>query len=137
MKGKIFARIIAALLLLAAIAGIAFFAFNAGVAQGVATKLPQSAQPGNMPYFHYGAPFFWHPFFGIFGFLIGLFLLFFVLRMISFIFWGPRWDWDGHMGHRAWHQGGTEDGVPAMFKEWHDRAHGKQPKMTEPRDTWS
>ena len=41
MNGKIFARIIAALVLVAAVAGIAFFAFNAGVAQGVATKLLQ------------------------------------------------------------------------------------------------
>ena len=98
MNGKIFARILAGLVLIAVVAGIAFFAFNAGVAQGVATKLPQSAtQPGNMPYFHYGAPFFWHPFFGIFGFLIGLFVLFFVFRLISFIVFGPRWGWGGHM----------------------------------------
>ena len=106
MNGKIFARILAALVLLAAIAGIAFFAFNAGVAQGVATKLPESAtQPGNMPYAYYGAPFFWHPFFGIFGFLIGLFLLFFVFRLISFVFWGPRWGWGGHMGRHTWRHG--------------------------------
>ena len=125
MNGKILARIVAALVLLAAIAGIAFFAFNAGVAQGVATKLPQSAtQPGNMPYFHFGAPFFWHPFFGIFGFLIGLFVLFFVFRLVSFIVFGPRWGWGGRMSRHAWRHGWSEDGVPPMFKEMHDRAHG-------------
>ena len=125
MNGKILARIVAALVLLAAIAGIAFFAFNAGVAQGVATKLPQSAtQPGNMPYFHNGAPFFWHPFFGIFGFLIGLFVLFFVFRLVSFIVFGPRWGWGGHMSRHAWRHGWDENGVPPMFKEMHDRAHG-------------
>src|SRR5208283_5846929 len=133
MNGKIFARIIAVLVLVAAVAGIAFFAFNAGVAQGVATKLPAATQPGNMPYAYHGAPFFWHPFF---GFLIGLFLLFFVLRMISFIFWGPRWGRGGHMmGHRAWRHGWTEDGVPPMFKEWHDRAHGKQPEENKNNET--
>jgi hypothetical protein len=127
MNGKIFARIVAALVLIAAVAGIAFFAFNAGVAQGVATKLPAVTQPGNMPYAYHGAPFFWHPFGGIFGFLIGLFLLFFVLRMISFVVWGPRWG--GHMGYRRmWRHGWDEDGVPPMFKEMHDRAHGKQPE---------
>jgi len=128
MNGKIFARIIAALVLVAAVAGIAFFAFNAGVAQGVATKLPAVTQPGNMPYPQYGMPFFWHPFFGFFGFLIGLFLLFFVLRVISFVVWGPRWG--GHMGHhRMWRYGWDEEGgVPPMFKEMHDRAHGKQPE---------
>ena len=122
MNGKIFARIIAALVLVAAVAGIAFFAFNAGVAQGVATKLPAVTQPGNMPYLYHGAPFFWHPFFGIFGFLIGLFVLFFVFRLISFIVFGPRW---GYMGHRhMWRHGWDENGVPPMFKEMHDRAHG-------------
>ena len=34
MNGKIVLRIVSALVLIAAIAGIAFFAFNAGVAQG-------------------------------------------------------------------------------------------------------
>jgi hypothetical protein len=123
MNGKIFARILAGLVLIAVVAGIAFFAFNAGVAQGVATKLPQSAtQPGNMPYFQHGAPFFWHPFFGIFGFLIGLFLLFFVFRLISFIVFGPRW---GYMGHRhMWRHGWYEGDVPPMVKEMHDRLHG-------------
>lgn len=131
MNGKIFARIIAALVLVAAVAGIAFFAFSAGVAQGAATKLPASVtQPGNMPYPQYGMPFFWHPFAGFFGFLIGLFLLFFVLRMISFVVWGPRW---GHMGHRhMWRHGWDEDGgVPPMFKEMHDRAHGNQPEASK------
>ena len=135
MNGKIFARIIAALVLVAAVAGIAFFAFNAGVAQGVATKLPQTAtQPGTgtMPYFHNGAPFFWHPGFGIFGglfgLLIGFFVLMFVIRLISFVVFGPRWGWGGgHMAHRAWRHGWTEDGVPPMFKEMHDRAHGNPP----------
>jgi len=125
MNGKIFARIIAALVLIAAVAGIAFFAFNAGVAQGVATKLPQSAtQPGNMPYAYHGAPFFWHPFFGIFGFLIGLFLLFFVFRLISFIVFGPRWGWGGRMNRHMWRHGWSEGDVPPMVKEMHDRLHG-------------
>ncbi len=125
MNGKIFARIIAALVLIAAVAGIAFFAFNAGVAQGVSTKLPAVTQPGNMPYAYHGVPFFWHPFGGIFGFIIGLLVLIFVFRLISFIVFGPRWGWGGgHMGRRAWRHGWTEDGVPPMFKEMHDRAHG-------------
>ena len=34
MNGKIVARLVSALVLIAAIAGIAFFAFQAGVAQG-------------------------------------------------------------------------------------------------------
>jgi len=134
MNGNnIFGRIVAGLVLLAVIGGIALFAFNAGVAQGVATKLPQSAtQPGTMPYPYYGMhmmPFFGFPFGGIFGFLIGLFVLFFVFRLISFIVFGPRWGWGGgHMYRHMWRHGWDENGVPPMFKEMHDRAHGKQPE---------
>lgn len=122
MNGNIFARIVAGLVLIAVVAGIVFFAFNAGVSQGVATKLPPpAAQPGTMPYPYYGMPFFWHPFSGIFGFLVGLFVLFFVFRLISLIVWGPRWGW-GH--HRMWRHGWYEEGgVPPMFKEWHKRDH--------------
>ena len=127
-NNNIFGRIVAGLVLLAVVAGIAFFAFNAGVAQGVATKLPQSAtQPGNMPYAYHGAPFFWHPFGlfgGIFGFLIGLFLLFFVFRLISFVVFGPRWGWGGRMSRHAWRHGWYEGDVPPMVKEMHDRLHG-------------
>ena len=125
MNGKIFARILAALVLIAAVAGLVFFAFNAGVAQGVAAKLPAATQPGNMPYAYHGAPFFWHPFFGIFGFLIGLFILLFVFRLIRFIVWGPRWGWGGnHMERRAWRHGWYDGEVPPMVKEMHDRLHG-------------
>ena len=129
-NNNIFGRIVAGLVLLAVVGGIAFFAFNAGVAQGVVTKVPQSAtQPGTMPY--YGAPFFWHPFGlfgGIFGFLIGLFLLFFVFRLISFVVFGPRWGWGGRMSRHAWRHGWYEGDVPPMVKEMHDRLHGKQPE---------
>jgi len=122
---NIFGRIIAGLALIAVVAGIAFFAFNAGVAQGVAAKLPQSAtQPGTMPYPYYGMPFFWHPFPGFFGFLIGLFLLFFVFRLISLVVFGPRWGWGGgHMYRHAWRHGWYEGDVPPMVKEMHDRLH--------------
>jgi len=133
MNGNnIFGRIVAGLVLIAVVVGIAFFAFNAGIAQGVATKLPQTAtQPGNMPYFQYGAPFFWHPFFGIFGFLIVLFVLFFIFRLISFVVFGPRWGWGGHMYRHAWRHGWYEGDIPPMFKEMHDRAHGKQPEESK------
>ena len=65
MNGKIVLRIVSALVLIAAIGGIAYFAFNAGIAQGVVTRLPE-AQQGQMPYpyYGYGMPFHFFPFFG-------------------------------------------------------------------------
>ncbi len=89
MDGKIGLRIVSALVLIAAIVGIGVFAFNAGVAQGVAAKLP-AATSGNVPYPYYGMPFVWHPFwgFGFFGLLIALFLLFVALPRAALPFLG-------------------------------------------------
>ncbi len=127
MDGKIIFRIIAGIVLVAAVAGIAWFAFNAGVMQNVVSELPQG-QPGDAPapYIGYGMHF-WHPFpfygFGCFGPLLALFLLFIALRAFGILFWGPRW---GHLHYAGWHRGGWGNGeVPPMFQEWHDRAHGK------------
>ena len=88
MNGKIMFRILAAFVLIAAVTGVAFFAFNAGVATHV--QLPAN---GNVqaPYSNYGYGF-WHPFpfFGVGCFvpLIALFLLFIAFRAISFLFLG-------------------------------------------------
>ena len=127
MNGKIVLRIVSALVLVAAIAGIAFFAFNAGVAQGSPVTLQAPAgqsAPMPYPYFGYGMPFF-RPFgfgFGCFGILIPLFLFFLAMRAFRFMFWGPR-HWGMHGGHGPWNHG--EGGVPPMFEEWHKRAHGE------------
>ena len=121
-------RIVAALVLIAAIAGIAFFAYQAGVVHGspVTIQAPNGqTQTAPYPYFGYGMPWHFFPFFG-FGFLallIPLFLFFIAMRAFRFMLWGPRWGWGHHMhGHGRWN---GEDGVPPMFKEMHDRAHGK------------
>lgn len=130
MNGKIVFRIVSALVLIAAIAGIAFFAFNAGVAQGspVTIQAPagESAQVPYPPYgYGYGMPFH-RPFgmmgFGCFGPLIALFLFFLALKSFRFLFGGARLDY-GMTGRAPWrgHWGGN--GLPPMFAEWHKRAH--------------
>ena len=132
MNDKIGLRILSALILVAAIAGIAFFAFRAGVAQGspVTIEAPSGESiPAPYPYYGYGygRPFY-HPFgfgFGCFGPLLVLLLLFLALRSFRLLFWGPRWGW-GH--HGPWRYGWGERGVPPMFDEWHKRAHGEQPE---------
>ncbi len=125
-------RIVAALVLVAALAAIGYFAFQAGVAQGspVTIQAPSGqTAPVPYPYYGWGMPF--HPFgfgFGCFGFLIVLFLFFLAFRALRFLFWGPRWGWGHHYhgGHGPW--GRWENGVPPMFEEWHKRAHGEQPE---------
>ena len=129
-------RIIAALVLLAAIAGIGLFAYQAGVAHGspVTIQAPSGSGqtvPAPYPYYGWGVPF--RPWgfgfgFGCFGPLIALFLFFLAFRALGFLFWGRRWGW-GHRGmYGPWRHGWGEGGVPPMFEEWHKRAHGEQPE---------
>lgn len=129
MTGKIVVRIVSALVLIAVIGGIAFLAFQAGVAQGspITIDAPSGeSMPAPYPYYGYGMPF--HRPWG-FGFGLGclgpillVFLLFVALRSFRFLFWGPRWGWGGARGHWGRH---WEGGVPPMFEEWHKRAHGE------------
>ena len=128
MNGKIGLRIFAGLVLIAAIAGIAFFAYQAGIVHGspITIQAPNGqTQTAPYPYFGYEMPWHFFPFFG-FGFLallIPLFLFVIAMRAFRFMMWGPRW---GMMGrHMHGHHGWDENGVPPMFKEMHDRAHGK------------
>lgn len=131
MNGKIGLRIVSALVLIAAIAGIGFFAFRAGVAQGSPITIQAPSGDSNavpMPYhpygYGYGMPFH-RPFgFGLscFGPLLVLFLVFLALKSFRMLFWGPRWGWGHHRGSWGRH---WEGGVPPMFEEWHKRAHGE------------
>jgi hypothetical protein len=110
-------RIIAGIVLLAAIAGLGIFAYQAGVAHGVAANIQIPAAHG-MPYGHY----MWFPSFGIFGLLIPLFLLFLAFGALRRLIWGPRWGMR-HMGHGPMGPGSWREGVQPMFTEWHRRAH--------------
>lgn len=132
MNGNTGLRILSALVLVAAIAGIAYFAFQAGVAQGspIAIEAP-SGETAPLPYPYYGYWRPYHPFgfvFGFFGFLIVLFLFFAALRAFRFFLWGPRWGWGRHHGPwgRQW-----ENGIPPMFEEWHKRAHAQSEEKKE------
>ncbi|MEW6083076.1 MAG: hypothetical protein AB1607_00625 [Chloroflexota bacterium] len=126
MNGKIALRVVSGLVLLAVIAAIGFFAFQAGVAKGspITIEAPSGESvPAPYPYYGYGYGMrYHHPFgfgFGCFGPLLALFLLFVALKSFRVMMWGPRWGW----GHRHGHWG--EHGVPPMFEEWHKRAHGE------------
>lgn len=135
-------RVVAALVLLAAVAGIAGFAFNAGVARGAALNLqaPAAAAGQVLPYYGYGMPTMMHgPFmgFGLLGLLFPLFLIFLVFGAARRMMWGPRMGWQ-HMHHGPWGEKGPAgmDGmpVPPMFAEWHRRAHGENEQPAEPAE---
>lgn len=144
MNDKIGLRIVSALILIAALAGIVFFAFRAGVAQGspITIEAPEGQTvPAPYPFYGYGyGPRFHHPFgfgFGCFGPLLALFLLFVALKSFRLLFWGPRWGWGHHQhgGHGPWGRH-WENGVPPMFDEWHKRAHNpSEPNKESAKDS--
>ncbi len=128
-------RIVSALVLIAAVAGIAFFAFQAGVMRGspVTIEAPSGESvPAPYPYYGHGMSYHRPHFgfgFGFFGFLITLFLFLFALRAFRFLFWGSRWG--HHKGHWGRH---WEGGAPPMFEEWHKRAHGEAAQPEEKKE---
>jgi hypothetical protein len=140
MTKHIVFRIVAGLVLLAALAGIAFFAYNAGLVHGAATNLTPAqieSQPlppyGHGMVFHHVFPFFG---FGCFGILVPLFLLFLAFAALRHLLWGPRWGHHMYMHgmHGHWgNKGPWGEGVPPMFVEWHKRAHGEPPAEDAPK----
>lgn len=116
-------RILVGVLLVLAVAGslagIATYAYNSGVAQGLAEsgKLPlPGSGAGPYPAYPYGYPY-WHPFhgpfgFGFFGFLWPLLFIFLVFALLRGLFWRGS-GWGGY----------SERGVPRRFEEWHRRLH--------------
>ena len=135
-------RVLAALVLLAAISGLASFAFNAGMARGAALNLQVPAAAAGQPvpfygYYGYGMPFMFHPFmgFGFLGLLVPLFLLFLVFGAFRRMMWSARFGGHPmHMMHRSWGEKGPgeTDFVHPMFAEWHRRAHDQK---DQPADT--
>lgn len=121
-------RILAGLVLIAAIAGVALLAYNAGVAHGQAiSAITPGAQTGGQPYV---VPYWWpFPFFGFgfFGLLAVIFLFFMAFGALRFVLWGPRFGW------RRWHRGywgergsGEEFPIPPMMSEMHRRMHAAE-----------
>jgi hypothetical protein len=118
-RGGFVRGLLVAILLLALVGGAAYYAYGAGVAQGLldSGKLAAPAAP-MAPYPYYGL----HPFgfgFGVLGCIFPLlfFLLFFGLLR------GIRGAWRGQWGD-GMHRGHWGDGLPPKFEEWHKRAHG-------------
>ena len=129
-RGSVIFRVILTLVLVAVVAGIGVFAYNAGMAQGLAQKLPAAAitapatgtfvyqYPGMMPF---GGPFGMHAF-GFLGCLVPFFLLFLFFGVMRALIWHGPHRWRGHHGMGRW----GEDGILPHLEELHQRMHDKQ-----------
>jgi len=114
MSNRYAYRWLIGLALVAALAGVGFYAYNLGLAHGApGTAVPVVVWPRP-----------WG--FGFFPFFPLLFILFWVF-VLRGLFWrgrwgGPCWGYRGYRGYR---------GIPPEFDEWHRRAHGEQGTPTQ------
>ncbi len=136
MSRSIFFRIVMALVLIGAIAGIGLFAYYAGNAHGLAQNVQVeagTAPTAPLPYYYgypYGPHFFGFGGLGLLGCLVPLFLIFLAFSALRGLFWfGPRrWHFRHHGPwgmHSESEPGDWDKGVPPMFEEWHRRSHEK------------
>lgn len=123
---RLFWRIFAAFVVVAAIIALGAYAYNIGIAQGMAQNVTaQGGQTVTGP-----VPMYWPHFYGFgpglgfLGCLVPFFLLFLIFGSLRMIFWHGPMGWRRHMHHGpwGWHEGG-ERPVPPFFDEWHKRAH--------------
>ena len=130
MNRRIVFGILLALVLIAGAASLGAYVYNMGVAQGLAqsvklSDLPPGAEFRGYPY--YGGPFWFHRpfgfgFFGCFGPLLFLFLIFVLFRGL---WWGGRWGYGP-----AWKYGHWDKHVPPAFEAWHRQAHSQEGEQT-------
>lgn len=138
-RNSLIFRVIGVFLLVALVAVGGFFAYRAGVAQGVmrapavATAIAESAESGAMSpmpgYGHghgyeYEYPAYGSRRFGMFpfgGICFSVFFIFLFFGLLRLVFFGAcRFGWKRH--HGPWREN-WDDGVPPMFDEWHKKAH--------------
>jgi hypothetical protein len=128
-------RVLAVLLVVGLLAGIGISVYNAGVDQGLAQNVTATAS--GAPAVAYGYPgYYGHwgfgfGFFGIFFWILGIFLIFALLRAaFGWGRWGRgRWGGYGPGGYGGHGPGGFKSGHHddprrAMLDEWHREAHG-------------
>jgi hypothetical protein len=146
MNRSIFLKIILTIVLIAALAGLGFIIFNAGVARGMAfsARLPQGEGLRALPYFAMPHARMYYGFggFGFLGLLVPIFLILLIFFTIRGLFWRVPRTWS-HMHSSYWgdpfKRGDWEHNVPPMFEEWHRRVHKKSSETqqetpeTEPR----
>jgi hypothetical protein len=104
-----------AVVILAMLAGVGSYAYNLGVAHGVAVA-GSGAVPAGGAYW----PRPWGFGFGFFPFFP--FVILFWFFIVRGLFWRRRW------GGRGYGYGG----VPPAFDEWHRRAHAQQAPPSSP-----
>ena len=119
MNKRLITALVSLVLLLALAAGVGSYAYQLGVAQGIAES-GRLVGPNGAPL----VAFYPRPWgFGFFPFFPVLFFVLFWIFAARALFWRGRW-------HRGAAGGCGSRGVPPMFEEWHRRLHEQQPPST-------
>ena len=120
-------RIVAALVLITVIVSIGIFAYQSGVAQGVAQAGQFPAAEARPVYgMPYGMPFYGFGFLGPFGCLVPLLLVFLAFGAFRAMLWGGRMHHGPWGMHRLHWKGEPGEHIPPMVEEWHRRMHEGQ-----------
>jgi hypothetical protein len=140
MRGRTFAQILLAIVLIGAAVGLGVTAYDAGVSAGLAQNGTVAVAPAG-PYVGYGWGWGIGHGFGFFGFLGGLLFLFLLFGLIRAAFggghrrgWGGPGSWGGP---GAWRDGGGrswEDRAREVHDAWH-RDHPTQPDRPNSPDS--
>jgi hypothetical protein len=107
-------RWLVGLLLIVLLGMVGVYAYNLGVAQGLAEGARLTTADGTAPVVIWPPP--WHYGFGFFP-LGPLFFVFFWLVVLRGFFWRGGWG-----GRRHWYGGG----VPPALEEWHRQVHARE-----------
>jgi hypothetical protein len=106
---------------------VGVIAYNIGWSDGVNTHLPAATNDGTVAPYYYGYGF--HPFFAGFGILWFLLILFGIFWLFRLVFWGflGRRMFMGGWGYgRGWGYGPGPRSFEERANEWHRRQHGEQ-----------
>lgn len=118
MNNRLAFRVVIAIVAMATMAAVGFYAYNLGVAHGIAESghaltAPAAGAPGVFWPGPWGFHFVFFPFFPF------LFILFWVVVLRGLFWRGRRW------GHPyRW------ESVPPVFEEWHRRVHAQSGPAT-------
>jgi hypothetical protein len=130
---RVFLKTILVLVIIGAIVGLGFYAYQLGVTQSAAQSAAISSGQAAAPVVPYYGMWYWPPFYG-FGFLaclVPLFLLFLIFVAFRGLFWHGRPGWRRwHYGRWGYPQNGEKpdwkEGVPPMVAEWHRKLHEEE-----------
>ena len=133
VNGRSVFRAVALVVLLVVLAGVGVSLYNAGVSAGISQQLQQVVQDGQTvtvapypygPYWHGGWGFGFGGFFGILFFIIGLFLIFGLIRAAFGWGRGGRGGPGGWGKHYAYGRGGWNSGD--RVADWHRELHRRE-----------